>query len=111
MEIMEMMPLTATAESRGPYITFVATCARIEGRKRKTREATMHSRLVGAEAKAKIEASCKFPLAKMTLRGGGGGGGGGGRARRRANTAALPSFPPSSLPSRSEISLKEKRAN
>ena len=100
---MEMMPLTATAESRGPYITFVATCARIEGRKRKTREATMHSRLVGAKAKAKIEA-CKFPLAKMTLRGGGGGG---GRARRRANTAALPSF----LPSRPEISLKEKRAN
>ena len=104
MEIMEMMPLTATAESRGPYITFVATCARIEGRKRKTREATMHSRLVGAEAKAKIEA-CKFPLAKMTLRGGG------GRARRRANTAALPSFLPSFLPSRPEISPKEKRAN
>ena len=36
---MEMMPLTATAESRGPYIIFVAACARIETkvRKRKTR--------------------------------------------------------------------------
>ena len=102
LEIMEMMPLTATAaaESRDPYITLVATFAGLRGREAKDEGSGRTFKVVWCQSQ-KIQAR-KFPLAKMTLRSG-------GRASEETCKYRGTSFHRSFLALKPEISPKEKR--